>query len=127
MLLDTHAFLWFLDNNPKLPKSIKEQIENTESVFVSLASIWEIAIKVNIGKLTLKTPLETIQENLITLNIQQLAITFEDAITYASLPLSSTHRDPFDRILVAQAINRSLHLVSADKKLDAYPIDRIWD
>jgi PIN domain nuclease of toxin-antitoxin system len=101
MLLDTHALLWFLGNNPKLPKSTKEKIENTESVFVSLASIWEIAIKVNIGKLSLTTPLETIRENLITLNIQQLAITYEDAITYASLPLTSTHRDPFDRILVA--------------------------
>ena len=50
-LLDTHALLWFLGNNPKLPKSTKEKIENTESVFVSLASIWEIAIKVNIGNL----------------------------------------------------------------------------
>lgn len=63
MLLDTHVLLWFLDNNPKLPKSIKENIENTESVFVRIASIWEISIKVNIGKLTLTTPLEMIRVN----------------------------------------------------------------
>lgn len=63
---------------------------------------------------------------MINLNIQELPITFEDTITYASLPLTSDHRDPFDRILVAQAMNRSLALVSADKKFDAYPIKRLW-
>ncbi|MGK7905073.1 MAG: type II toxin-antitoxin system VapC family toxin [Hormoscilla sp.] len=127
MLLDTHVLLWFLDNNPRLPKSIKENIENTESVFVSIASIWEISIKVNIGKLTLTTPLQMIRVNMRALNIQELPITFEDAITYASLPLTSKHRDPFDRILVAQAMNRSLSLVSADTKFDTYSISRVWD
>lgn len=125
-ILDTHALLWFLDNNPKLPKSIKERIENTKYVFVSIASIWEISIKVNIGKLKLTSSLEIIRVNMINLNIQELPITFEDTITYASLPLTSDHRDPFDRILVAQAMNRSLVLVSADKKFDAYPIKRLW-
>ncbi|MBO1352319.1 MAG: type II toxin-antitoxin system VapC family toxin [Hormoscilla sp. GUM202] len=127
MLLDTHVLLWFLDNNPRLPKSIKEKIENTESVFVSIASIWEISIKVNIGKLTVTTPLEMIRVNMMALNIQELPITFEDAITYASLPLTSNHRDPFDRILVAQAMNRSLSLVSADTKFDPYAISRVWE
>lgn len=127
MLLDTHTFLWFLNNDSRLPNPLKQQIETTESVFVSIASIWEISIKVNIGKLTLLTPLETMKLNMISLNIQELNITFEDAITYVSLPLRSDHRDPFDRLLVAQAANHSLVLISRDAKFDAYPIQRVWE
>ncbi len=126
MLLDTHTLLWFINGDSRLPTSVKRQIEDTESVFVSLASIWEIAIKVSVGKLTLLTPLETIKLNMISLSILELPITFEDAITYISLPLNSDHRDPFDRMLISQAINRSLIITSADKKLDTYPIQRLW-
>ncbi|WP_073068943.1 type II toxin-antitoxin system VapC family toxin [Phormidesmis priestleyi] len=126
MLLDTHTLLWFLNNDSRLPDLIKQQIENTESVFVSIASIWEISIKVSVGKLTLLTPLETIKLDMVNLRIRELAITFEDAITYVSLPLSSSHRDPFDRMLISQAINHSLMIISVDKKFDAYSIQRIW-
>jgi PIN domain nuclease of toxin-antitoxin system len=124
MLLDTHALLWFLDDDVRLPAFTKQQIETTETVFVSIASLWEIAIKVNIGKLSLKTTFTTIQQNLNTLGIGIIPIAFADTETYLSLPLH--HRDPFDRILVAQAINRSLVLVSRDAHLDAYPIQRLW-
>lgn len=126
LLLDTHILLWFLNNDSRLPKSIRDQIENTEDVFISIASIWEMAIKINIGKLILKTPLNIIQVNLNNLNILELPITFEDTVTYSSLSLIPNHRDPFDRILVAQVINHSLSLVSADTKFDAYPIQRVW-
>ena len=124
MLLDTHTLLWFLNNETKLPTSVRQRIENTEIVCVSIASIWEIAIKVNVGKLRLLSPLETIQINIIALNIQELPISFSDVQHYVSLPLH--HRDPFDRILIAQAINRSLSIVSADTAFDAYPIKRVW-
>lgn len=124
MLIDTHALLWFLNNESRLPNSIRQQIESTEFVFVSIASIWEIAIKVSIGKLTLLSPLETIQLNMIALNIQVLPISFEDTKCYVNLPLH--HRDPFDRMLIAQAINHSLAIVSADTTFDAYPIQRVW-
>ena len=126
MLLDTHTLLWFLNNDSRLPEPIKQQIENTESVFVSIASIWEISIKVSVGKLTLLAPLETIKLDMISLRIRELPVMFEDAITYISLPLSSSHRDPFDRMLISQAINRSLIIISVDKKFDAYPIQRVW-
>ncbi|NJN89321.1 MAG: type II toxin-antitoxin system VapC family toxin [Leptolyngbyaceae cyanobacterium SL_5_14] len=126
MLLDTHTLLWFLNDDSRLPNPLKQQIETTETVFVSIASIWEISIKVNIGKLTLLTPLEMMKLNMASLKIQELTITFEDAVTYVSLPLKSDHRDPFDRILVAQAANRSLVLVSRDVKFDAYSIQRVW-
>jgi PIN domain nuclease of toxin-antitoxin system len=124
MLIDTHTLLWFLDDDNRLPAFIKQQIENAETVLVSIASLWEIAIKVNIGKLTLKTPFISIQQNLNTLGIDIAPITFADTETYLSLPLH--HRDPFDRILVAQAIARNLVLVSRDALLDAYPIQRQW-
>lgn len=124
MLIDTHTLLWFLNNESKLPPSVRQQIENTEFVFVSIASIWEIAIKVNIGKLTLLSPMETIQLNMVALNIQELPISFEDAKCYVNLPLH--HRDPFDRILIAQAISHSLPIASADVAFDAYPIQRVW-
>ncbi len=124
MLLDTHALLWFLDNDDRLPTYTKQQIETTETVFVSIASLWEIAIKVNIGKLALKTTFVAIQQNLTALGIDIVPISFADTETYLSLPLH--HRDPFDRILVAQAINRSLVLVSRDALLNAYPIQRLW-
>lgn len=124
MLLDTHALLWFLNKDSRLPETTKTQIEEAESVFVSMASLWEISIKVNIGKLTLMTPFETIGLNMINLGIEELPISFEDAITYLSIPLH--HRDPFDRILVAQAMNHSLILISRDVAFDSYAIQRVW-
>ena len=124
MLLDTHALLWFLNKDSRLPETTKTQIEEAESVFVSMASLWEISIKVNIGKLTLMTPFETIRLNMINLGIEELPISFEDAITYLSIPLH--HREPFDRILVAQAMNHSLILISRDVAFDSYAIQRVW-
>jgi len=124
MLLDTHALLWFLNKDSRLPETTKIQIEEAESVFVSMASLWEISIKVNIGKLALMAPFETIRLNMINLGIEELPISFEDAITYLSIPLH--HRDPFDRILVAQAMNHSLILISRDVAFDSYAIQRVW-
>ena len=125
ILLDTHALIWFLDNDTRLPVSTRTQIETTPTVFVSVASLWEIAIKANIGKLDLSAPFSTIEPNLVALGITQLPITFKDLEVYLSLPLH--HRDPFDRILIAQAINYSLALVSQDTKMDAYAIHRLWE
>ncbi len=124
MLLDTHALLWFLDDDDHLPTFTKQEIETAETVVVSIASIWEIAIKVNIGKLSLKTTFTSLQQNLNTLGIDIIPIAFADTETCLSLPLH--HRDPFDSIFVAQAINRSLVLVSRDTLFDAYPIQRLW-
>ncbi len=127
MLLDTHTLLWFLNNDSRLPVNIKQTIEETKFVFVSIVSIWEIAIKVNIKKLNLLTPFETIQTNIYALNIQELPISFEDNVTYITLPLRPEHKDPFDRMLIAQAISRSIPIISLDTKLDAYPVQRIWE
>jgi PIN domain nuclease of toxin-antitoxin system len=124
ILLDTHTLIWFLDDDSRLPPTTKIQIESTPAVFISVASIWEIAIKINIGKLTLSVPFETLHLNLVTTGITLLPITFADTETYLRLPLH--HRDPFDRILIAQAMNHALALISQDSKMDAYSIQRFW-
>ncbi|MFM2064198.1 MAG: hypothetical protein RLZZ507_3869 [Cyanobacteriota bacterium] len=124
LLLDTHAFIWFVSNDVTLPVSTKEQIESAEAVFLSIASLWEIAIKLNIGKLSLKGTFEEIEPQLIAADIKILPVTFTDTVQFRYLPLH--HRDPFDRILVAQAINHSLVLVSRDVAFDAYSIQRLW-
>jgi PIN domain nuclease of toxin-antitoxin system len=118
MILDTHTLLWFLNNDSRLPVtvSVRQKIEETEIVFVSAVSLWEIAIKINIGKLNIVTSFEEIKENMNALNIQELPIEFDDSLAYTGLPILKEHKDPFDRMIVAQAIRRSLNLVSADKK-----------
>ena len=127
MILDTHTLLWFLNNDSRLPVSVRQKIEETEIVFVSAVSLWEIAIKINIGKLNIVTSFEEIKENMNALNIQELPIEFDDSLAYNGLPILKEHKDPFDRMIVAQAMRRSLILVSADKKLDAYLISRLWE
>jgi PIN domain nuclease of toxin-antitoxin system len=125
-LLDTHAVLWYLQGNSTLSANAKNIIDRKEGeLYFSIASLWEIAIKQGLGKLQLQRPFQDLEPALAQLNIQILSITFSDTETYLSLPLH--HRDPFDRILVAQAINRSLVLVSRDAHLDAYPIQRLWE
>jgi PIN domain nuclease of toxin-antitoxin system len=123
-LLDTHTLIWFLENDPRLPSGTRTQIETTPTIFVSIVSLWEIAIKANIGKLDLSFPFSTIAPNLVSLGITEIPITFKDLEIYLSLPLH--HRDPFDRILIAQAMNHSLIFISQDTQMDAYPIQRFW-
>ena len=124
-LLDTHTLIWFLENDPQLPASTRSLIETTPTIYISIASLWEIAIKTNIGKLNLSFPFNTIEPNLITLGITQLPITIKDLETYLTLPLH--HRDPFDRILISQAINHSLSFISRDTEFRPYPIQQVWD
>lgn len=124
-LLDTHTLIWFLDNDSRLPPSAKKQIESAEYVFVSIVSIWEIAIKINIGKLKLKTDFQAIEQNLLAQDISILLLDIAAIKTYLSLPLH--HRDPFDRILIAQSIDRTLTIISCDVQFDVYPVTRLWD
>jgi PIN domain nuclease of toxin-antitoxin system len=109
----------------RLPTHAKKQIESAESVFVSIASIWEIAIKINIGKLILKTDFQVIEQNLVNQDISILPIDITALKTYLNLPLH--HRDPFDRIIIAQSIDRALTIISCDIQFDAYPVTRLWD
>ena len=124
-LLDTHTLIWFLDNDSRLPLGTKRQIESAEAVCVSIVSLWEIAIKINIGKLTLITNFQAIEQNLIEQDISILPINITAIQAYLTLPLH--HRDPFDRILIAQSIDLALTVVSCDRQFDAYPVTRLWD
>ncbi|NJK72944.1 MAG: type II toxin-antitoxin system VapC family toxin [Microcoleus sp. SU_5_6] len=124
LLLDTHTLIWFVSNDSNLPVSTRDKIESADDVFLSIASLWEMAIKLNIGKLPLQGNFEDIEPQLIAADITILPLTFADTVQFRYLPLH--HRDPFDRILVAQAINHSLVLISRDVAFDAYDLQRIW-
>ena len=129
-LLDTHVILWYLSKDSNLSSKAKEIVDTKADLYFSIVSLWEIAIKVNIGKLQINRPIEALPIELQYMNIQVLPITIRDIEIYSSLPLPNTptkHRDPFDRILIAQAINHSFHLVSRDSAFDAYPIPRMWE
>ena len=105
-------------------QSTRDKIESADDVFLSIASLWEMAIKLNIGKLPLQGNFEDIEPQLSAAGITILPITFADTVQFRYLPLH--HRDPFDRILVAQAINHSLALISRDVAFDAYDLQRVW-
>ena len=124
MLLDTHTLLWFLNNDSKLISTVKSDIENADQVVVSIVNLWEIAIKLSIQKLELDFALSELPDFLTQLEIRILPLTFADLEHYITLPLH--HRDPFDRLLIAQAMTNSLEIVSADTAFDAYSVRRIW-
>jgi PIN domain nuclease of toxin-antitoxin system len=124
-LLDTHTFLWFVMGNSRITPKLRSQIEDNEN-FVSIVSIWEIAIKHGIGKLNLDVPFDDfIDRQIIPNGIEILDIKLEHLKVLTTLPLY--HRDPFDRILIAQAIVENIVLVSADSVFSLYPVQRMWD
>lgn len=124
-LLDTHTFIWLAENDPKLPNDLRTLIDTADLVYISIVSLWEIAIKLQLGKLSLQQSYETIGAALKNSDILLLPISFDDTVQVRRLPLH--HRDPFDRMLIAQAINHTLTIASNDSKFDLYPIQRIWE
>ncbi|NEP55545.1 MAG: type II toxin-antitoxin system VapC family toxin [Symploca sp. SIO2G7] len=124
-LLDTHTFIWLSENDQNLSNNLRDMIDMADRVYLSIASLWEIAIKLNLSKLSLQQSYETIGAELEASDILLLPISFVDTLQIRYLPLH--HRDPFDRMLIVQAINHSLILISRDVKFDAYPIQRLWD
>jgi PIN domain nuclease of toxin-antitoxin system len=126
LLLDTHSFLWFVLDDPKLSTLAKSLIENRENQrLLSKASLWEIAIKQSIGKLRLSLPFTSFITQQLNLNeIQVLNIAIEHLAVVSTLPLH--HRDPFDRLMIAQAVSENISILSVDSSFDAYPIQRLW-
>ena len=124
-LIDTHAFLWFIDGNKELSKTARLEIEAEGALnFKSIASLWEIAIKVSLGKLILNTNFNKINDKIIQNGFEILSITFEDTVEVSSLPFH--HRDPFDRIIIAQAITNNLTLISKDEHFSKYLLKIIY-
>jgi PIN domain nuclease of toxin-antitoxin system len=119
LLLDTHTFIWW--DNGKLPRGVVTLIQRAEEVYVSAATAWEMAIKASLGKLAMKVPVATaIDDN----GFQPLPVTVSHADRVRTLPFH--HRDPFDRLLVAQASLEGLGLVSRDRVLHRYDAKIVW-
>ncbi len=126
ILLDTHAFLWFIAGSNELSDKARELIEDENNrVFLSAASLWEMAIKVSLEKLTLSEPFETLIPEQLALNgMEILGITVAHTTQVAILPFH--HRDPFDRLIIAQALEEQIPVISADDTFDKYGVTRIW-
>jgi PIN domain nuclease of toxin-antitoxin system len=126
LLLDTHVLLWFLKGDPQLSPAARSAIEDASNrKLVSIASCWEIAIKAGLGKLKLGEPAGVLlARELLTNSFDLLPISLAHATAVEAL--APHHKDPFDRLLIVQAIAESATLVSADGQLDAYGVSRTW-
>jgi PIN domain nuclease of toxin-antitoxin system len=126
LLLDTHALLWFVWDDPRLSSLAKQLIEESDNrKLVSLASCWEIAIKAGLGKLQFDEPAgEFLAREIETNRFELLPISFDDVAAVEALPRH--HGDPFDRLLVVQANSARCSLISNDATFDAYGVQRAW-
>ena len=126
VLWDTHVFLWFVGATGRLSTEARRQIERVENQrLFSIASAWELAIKISIGKLTLAQNLETFIESQLDLSVSEmLPVSLAHLALVARLPFH--HRDPFDRLLIVQSLVDGIPIISADTAFDAYGVVRIW-
>jgi len=126
LLLDTHSFLWFIMGSPKLGENARALIGDAgNEKFLSAGSLWEMAIKISLGKLSLAQPFEVLIPQQLSLNrIELLDITVKHTTAVIALPFY--HRDPFDRLLIAQAQVESIPIVGNDMTFDAYAVARLW-
>lgn len=126
LLLDTHTFQWFLEDSAQLSSMAKALIEDGgNDVYISIGSLWEMAIKISLGKLSVSQPFEIfIPEQLTANDMTLLPIAVEHTVALITLPFH--HRDPFDRLLIAQSLVTSMPIVGADTAFDAYGVQRLW-
>ncbi|CAO5007265.1 PIN domain-containing protein [Microcystis aeruginosa] len=128
ILLDSHTLIWFSQNSPQLSSSAIEILENRNNLlFLSLVSVWEIQIKVQLGKLNLDISLSEIVKDQTKINdVQILPMKLSHIWTLDTLPYY--HKDPFDRLLISQAITENLIILGVDSVFvfDAYPVQKIW-
>jgi PIN domain nuclease of toxin-antitoxin system len=127
LLLDTHAFIWWDDDYARLPDSLLVKLRDPQHiVYLSLASIWEMQIKIQLGKIEFTIPLsQKIRDNQLRNKLQLLPIA--EAHLYALGDLPHHHRDPFDRVLIAQSRTESLTLVTNDSNIRRYDVTTLWD
>ena len=125
LLLDTHALIWFSQADNNLSQTAKSAITNPENAcFVSIVSFWEMAIKIKTGKLKLKFSLEDLKNLAMQNDIKILPITFAHILPITTMDLY--HSDPFDRLLIAQAICENMAIISKDEKFSYYDVSVIW-
>ena len=125
LLLDTHALIWFLKGDVDLSDDARNAMQDAGNLrFVSAASFWEIAIKVALGKIQLDVPFSELRTVVKKLGFEWLPIEFEHTLQVTSLPL--LHRDPFDRMLIAQALVEQLTVVTRDPWFPQYGVPVVW-
>ena len=126
VLIDTHVFIWWTTEPARLSSSVYTLLTDPSSEpMLSMVSIWEMQIKISLGKLALKSPLPKLVEDEVERNqFQLMSIELPHIYAVASLPLY--HRDPFDRLLIAQASVEKLSILSIDEVFDAYGVNRLW-
>lgn len=126
LLLDTHAVIWFITEDDQLPKKAKDLIQNTENeCFVSIVSLWEMGIKHSLGRLDLNATLQKIFELIDKSGFILMPITPTHILANATLGFY--HRDPFDRLIIAQAKSEELYLISGDRMFKKYPVNVLWN
>jgi PIN domain nuclease of toxin-antitoxin system len=128
LLLDTHAMCWYIEDDPRLTATARTLIQDASNeILVSPASYWEMAIKISLGKWQLNRPYEEfIDIGLKQYGFQILPILPAHTARLIGLPHLPGHKDPFDRLLVAQALLEQISIVSADSPLDGYGVTRLW-
>jgi len=124
-LLDTHAFLWFVAGDERLSRKARRALEADDAELVlSAASVWEMAIKSSLGRLTLPAPLEVYVAEKVAGGFRILPVEWQHAAAVEKLP--AYHRDPFDRLLATQAMAENLTLVTADAAFHSYGVKVLW-
>jgi PIN domain nuclease of toxin-antitoxin system len=125
LLPDAHAFIWFMDGDNSLPEKAIVAIKDIKNrCFISVASLWEIAIKLSLKKIELKSGFNKINDFLANNDIDILPITFDHLQKLVTLPFH--HRDPFDRIIISQGLAENFRIVTKDKELENYTERILW-
>jgi len=125
LLLDTHAFLWFVTGDRRLSRKARRAVEAADSeLLISAASVWEVAIKASLGRLTLPKSVHDYFDDKVEAGFTILPIEWVHAARVAELPFH--HRDPFDRLIIAQGLVESLPIVSGDPEFKAYGARIVW-
>ena len=124
ILIDTQSFIWFFEDNPRLPAYVRLFMEKNNNLVVSIVSFWEITIKTSLGKLAIPEGISDLMDKSLSKGFKILPIEREHLIVLSTLEL--IHRDPFDRIIISQAIAENMPLVSSDDVFKQYPVNYVW-
>ena len=124
-LIDTHAIIWYYENSPELPRNIEELIDSPAvSIYICSISLWEMVIKMNLGKLNLKLPIDELFDNIRNRDFNVLQV--ENKYLYGLANLPFIHKDPFDRLLISTALSEDLTIITIDENIHKYDVSCIW-
>jgi len=124
-LLDTHAFLWYLEDSPKLPSRVAELIDSSENeIYICSVSLWEIVIKMSLNKYRIDFSLDDLYNEIYTYALMVLGIKKDYLKVLSELPF--IHKDPFDRLIISSAIAEGLTIISIDENIHNYDVSCVW-